>query len=170
MNQGTEGQSSVSGPTLEEPALVRGNGTAAQCSPVAHSPETRPPLSGERNDLSPPVRTMGATYLASRWEPSDLPERVLNTISQARAPSTRYLYALKWSVFSAWCTTRGADQVVCGISLILSFLQELLEKGCSPSTLKVYVAAISASHAPINGQSVGRNNRVVRFLKGSKRL
>ncbi len=27
---------------------------------------------------------------------------VLNTISQARAPSTRHLYALKWSVFSAW--------------------------------------------------------------------
>ncbi len=59
---------------------------------------------------------------------------------------------------------------VCNISLILSFLQELLEKSCSPSTLKVYVAAIAASHAPIDGQSVGMNNLVFRSLKGSRRL
>ncbi len=48
----------------------------------------RPPLSGEWNDLAPPARSMGTTSLASRWEPSVLPENVLNTISQARAPSS----------------------------------------------------------------------------------
>ncbi len=134
---------------------------------MAHSPETRPPLSGEQNDLAPPARAMGATSLASRWEPSDLPESVVNIISRARSPSTRRLYALKWSVFSAWCTTCGADTVFCDVSLKLSFLQELLEKGSSPSTLKVYVAAIAASDAPIDGQSVGTSNLVVGFLKGS---
>ncbi len=92
------------------------------------------------------------------------PESVLNAISQARAPSTRRLYALKWSVFSAWCTNRGADRVVSDISLILSFLQDLLEKGRSPFTLEFYVAVIAASHAPIDGQSVGRNNLVVHLL------
>ncbi len=122
-------------------------------------PIPRPPLSGERNVLTPPARTM-ATYLASRWEPSYIPESVLNIISQARVPSTRRLYAL-WSVFSARCSTRVADPVVCDISLILSYLQELLEKGRSPSTLKVYVAAIAALHAPIDGRSVGRNNLIV---------
>ncbi len=76
-------------------ALVRGAVSAAHCSSVAHSPEMRP-LSGECYDLAPPAWTMGATYLASRWEPSDLPESVLNTIYHARAPSTRHLYALKW--------------------------------------------------------------------------
>ncbi len=85
-NQGTEAQSSVSGHALEEPALVRRAVSAAHCSPMDHSPETRPPLSGERNDLAPPARTMGTTSLASRWEFLDLPESVLNTISQARAP------------------------------------------------------------------------------------
>ncbi len=111
-NQGTEAQSSVSGPALEESALVRVAVSAAHCSPVAHCPETRP-LSGEWNDLAPPARIMGAKSLASQWEPSDLPESVLNTISQARAQSTRCLYALKWSIFSAWCTTYGA--VLCDI-------------------------------------------------------
>ncbi len=64
-NQGAEAQSYVSGPTLEEPALVLGAGAAAHCSPMAHYPDTRPPLSGERNDLAPPARFMGATSLAS---------------------------------------------------------------------------------------------------------
>ncbi len=169
-NQGAEAQSYVSGPTLEEPELVLGAGAAAHCSPMDHSPEMRPPLSGKRNDLAPPARSMGATSLASWWEPSVLPENVLNTISQARAPSTRRLYPLKWYIFSAWCTTPGADPEVGDISLILSFLQEPLEKGRSPSTFKVYVAAIAASHAPIDGQSVGRNNLVVCFLKGSRRF
>ncbi len=77
---------------------------------------------------------------------------------------------MPWSVFSAWCTTHGADLEVCDISLILSFMQELLEKCRSPSTFKVYVAAIAASHAPIDGQSVGRNNLVVHLFKGSRRL
>ncbi len=99
--------------------------------------EMRPPLSGERNDLMP--RAVDSTFLASRWEPLVLPESVLNTISQARVTSTRRLYALKWSVFSAWCTTCGVDTVLCFM-------------------LKVYVAAIAASHTPIDGQSVGRNN------------
>ncbi len=89
MNQGTEAQRFLSGPTLKEPALVHAAVSAAHCSPVPHFPETRPPLSGERNDLEPPARTMGATSLASRWKPSNLPESVLNTISQARAPSTK---------------------------------------------------------------------------------
>ncbi len=51
-NQGTEAQNYVSGPALEEPALVCGAGVATHCRPVAHSPETRPPLSGKQNDLA----------------------------------------------------------------------------------------------------------------------
>ncbi len=38
------------------------------------------------------------------------------------------------------------------------------------STLKVYVAAISAYHNPIEGKSVGKHNLVVRFLRGARRL
>ncbi len=51
------------------------------------------------------------------------------------------------------------DWASCDILVILSFLQELLDKGHSPSMLKVYVAAIA-------GQSVGRNSLVVSFSEG----
>ncbi len=114
-----------------------------------------------RNNMAPLTRAVGSLHLASQREPTGLPERVLNSISEARAPSTRRLYALKWSVFSTWCLNRGENPSTSELAVVLSFLQELLDKGRSHSTLKVFVAAFQA---PIASQSVGRDNSVVRFF------
>ncbi len=56
---------------------------------------------------------------------------------------------------------------------MLTFLQELLDKGRTPSTLKVYVAAIAANHsleALSEVSTIGRNDLVVKFLRGTRRL
>ncbi len=168
--QGTGSQGAIGGPLVEEPTLVVRADSATDSSPLAHAPEMGSPLSGDRNNMAPSTRAVGSLRLAAQWEPTGLPERVLNTISEARAPSTRRLYALKWSVFSTWCLNRGENPSTSELAVVLSFLQELLDKGRSHSTLKVFVAAIAAFHAPIAGQSVGRDNSVVRFLKGARRL
>ncbi len=168
--QGTGSQGAIGGPLVEEPTLVVRADSATDSSPLARAPETGSPLSGERNNMAPSTRAVGSLHLAAQWEPTGLPERVLNTISEAIAPSTRRLYALKWSVFSTWCLNRGENPSTSELAVVLSFLQELLDKGRSHSTLKVFVAAIAAFHAPIAGQSVGRDNSVVRFLKGARRL
>ncbi len=169
-NQGTGSQGAIGGPLVEEPTLVVRADSATDSSPLARAPETGSPLSGERNNMAPSTRAVGSLHLAAQWEPTGLPERVLNTISEARAPSTRRLYALKWSVFSTWCLNRGENPSTSELAVVLSFLQELLDKGRSHSTLKVCVAALAAFYAPIAGQSVGRDNSVVRFLKGARRL
>ncbi|XP_058618458.1 uncharacterized protein LOC131531609 [Onychostoma macrolepis] len=169
-DQGTRTQGSIGGSLVGKPTLVVRAGSAAHSSPLARTPETGSPLSGKRNNMAPSARAVGSPSVAARREPTSLPERVVSTISEARAPSTRRLYALKWSVFSTWCLDRGENPSTSELAVVLSFLQELLDKGRSPSTLKVFVAAIAAFHAPIAGQSVGRDNSVVRFLRGAKRL
>ncbi len=121
-SQGPQTQSAISGPALEKPLLDLGAVSAAYSSPVARYPEAGCPLSGEQNDLAPQTRAVGSTHVGSRLELVDLPENVLNTISRARASSTRHLYAFKWSVFSAWCATRGENPISCDISVILSYL------------------------------------------------
>ncbi len=63
-------------------------------------PLRRDLLSQANGTIWPLTRAVGSLHLAAQREPTGLPERVLNTISEARAPSTRRLYALKWSVFS----------------------------------------------------------------------
>ncbi len=46
----------------------------------------------------------------------------------------------------------------------------MLVKQRSSSTIKVYVAAIAAFHAPVAGRSVGRNSAVIIFLRGGRRI
>ncbi len=77
---------------------------------------------------------MGPACVDAQREPFDLTERVLNTMAEARAPSSRCLYALKWSIFSAWCQNRDLDSVTSDVSVVLSFLQEMLYKQHSSST------------------------------------
>ncbi len=110
---------------------------------------------------------MGPACVAARREPFSLPERVLSTMAEARAPSTRCLYALKWSIFSAWCQDRDVEPVTSDVSVVLSFLQEMLDKQCSSFTIKVSIAAF---HAPIAGHSVGRDSVVIKSLRGARRM
>ncbi|KAL0194596.1 hypothetical protein M9458_008168, partial [Cirrhinus mrigala] len=74
-----------------------------------------------------------------------------------QAPSTRQAYALKW---------RGG----CSVGVVFFFLQEKLERRLSPSTLKVYVAAITAYHDVVDGLSLGKHHLIIRFLRGARRL
>ncbi len=45
-----------------------------------------------------------------------------------------------------------------------------MESRLSPSTLKVYVAAIAAHHDAVDGQSLGKHDLIVGFLKGARRM
>ncbi|XDV41931.1 hypothetical protein PO909_010705 [Leuciscus waleckii] len=115
-------------------------------------------------------RAVGPTCVGDQLSSFHLPEGVLNTITQARAPSTRRLYASKWSVFAEWCSAHDLNPLDCEVTAVLSFLLELLDNGSTPSTIKVYVAAIAAFTKPVNGQSLGKNDLVIRFLRGARRL
>ncbi len=65
---------------------------------------------------------------------------------------------------------RDLDSVTSDVSVVLSFLQDMLDKQRSSSTIKVYAAAIAAFHAPIAGRSVGRNSAVVHFIRAARRM
>ncbi len=80
---------------------------------------------------------MSLACVAARREPFVLLECVLNTMAEARALSTRCLYALKWAIFSTWWQDRDLDPVTSDVSVVLSFLQEMLDKQRSSSTIKV---------------------------------
>ncbi len=123
--------------------------------------------------MAPPSRPLETSCLVPRRDAEvlgDLPQEVVDTITSARAPSTRHAYALKWNLFVEWCSSHREDPRRCPIRVVLSFLQQGLEQRLSPSTLKVYVAAIAANHDPVEGKSVGKHDWVVRFLRGARRL
>ncbi|KAL0147058.1 hypothetical protein M9458_057582, partial [Cirrhinus mrigala] len=143
-------------------------------SPSLEDPlEEGPSFSGDGHYLAPASRSMEPACVASGQDTLDLaglPQAVVETITQSRAPSTRQAYALRWGLFVDWCASRGEDPQRCPIAVVLSFLQEKLERRLSPSTLKVYVAAIAAYHDAVDGESIGKHQLVVRFLKGARRV
>ncbi len=53
---------------------------------------------------------------------------------------------------------------------MLEFLQDHFSVGLTPSTLRVYVAAIAAFHAPLDVGPLGRHQLVGRFLRGAWRM
>ncbi|KAL0153035.1 hypothetical protein M9458_051634, partial [Cirrhinus mrigala] len=155
------------GPPLEEPDLVSRADAALSSRAMAHSTEEGSPLSGQGHDMASPTGVAELSCLVPRRELDQLSERVSNTILESRAPCTRQLYGQKCQVFSSWCLAQRLDPCSCDVSHVLTFLQQLLNKGRVPSTLKVYVAAIAALEA---GHSLGRNDFIVKFLKGAWRL
>ncbi|CAM4728577.1 unnamed protein product [Leuciscus chuanchicus] len=169
-NQGSAPHSAPHSPVLGESDMVPGFNTAGRHSSLADTGEKRPSLSSPRLDLAFSSRALVSACMDSQRIPVDLPTGVVNTITQSRAPSTRRLYASKWSVFNKWCTAKGLDPQACGVSRVLCFLQELLDLGRSPSTLKVYVAAISAFADSALGRALGRNEYIIRFLRGARRM
>ncbi|KAI2659825.1 hypothetical protein H4Q32_022366 [Labeo rohita] len=139
-------------------------------TPSSGSPLEEPDLVSRADTALSKLWIVEPSCLVPRRELDQLSERVSNTILEARVPSTRRLYGQKWQVFSSWCLARRLDPCSCDVSHVLTFLQELLDKGRVPSTLKVYVAAIAANHSLKAGRSLGRNHFIVKFLKGAQRL
>ncbi len=51
-------------------------------------------------------------------------QEVVDTITLARAPSTRYAYVFKWNLLIEWCSSHREDPWKCPIRAVLSFLQQ----------------------------------------------
>ncbi|KAL0168330.1 hypothetical protein M9458_036552, partial [Cirrhinus mrigala] len=172
-HQGGQGTDSFGGPLRAQQNLVLGPGAPGISPSLAHSSEEGPPFSGEGHNLAPVPRSLEPPPLVPGRDQEDfrdLSPSVVNTLLQARAPSTRRLYDLKWRIFVNWCSSHGKDPRNCGIKSVLSFLQEGLDRHLSASTLKVHVAAISANHDLVGGRSVGKHHLIIRFLRGARRL
>ncbi len=167
------GLSAISSPVLAGPSMVLGPDFSPRRLSMGDSRQEGPPLTGGGHYRPPSpwaVEVVGVAPEGAQLIASGLSTEVVETILQSRAPSTRKLYALKWKLFTSWCGDRQLDPVNCPIGTVLEFLQAHFSAGLTHSTLKFYVAAIAAYHAPLGGQSVGRHPLVTRFLHGALRL
>ncbi|KAI2664367.1 enzymatic polyprotein [Labeo rohita] len=167
------GPSSSSSPVLAVSSMVRGPNFPPRRLSLGDSRQERSPLTSGRQHPPPSpgaVEVMGVAPEGAHLVASGLSTEVVETILQSRAPSMRKLYALKWKLFTSWCRDHQQNPVNCPVGTVLEFLRDRLSTGLAHSTLKVYVAAISAYHAPLGGISVGKDPLVTRFLHGALRL
>ncbi len=110
--QGGRGAGPAGCAPLAHPDLVSQTHFPHDNTSLVHSSEKGPPLSGARHHMAPASRSMEPPCVAPGRYAADLsglPPAVVETIIQARAPSTRQTYALKWSLFATWCSSRRED-------------------------------------------------------------
>ena len=166
-------QLTLSGPVLTGPNMASKHlGPSGRPSAV-NPDQDGPPSSAQGHDISPLAVAQEATGLAPEGDQfinSGLSTEVVETILNSRAPSTRKLYAFKWKIFILWCREHQLDPVNCPVASVLEFLQNRFSDGLSPSTLKVYVAAISAFHTPLGVGTLGTHPLIIRFLRGARRM
>lgn len=168
-----QSQSAVGCSVLAGEALVSHDSQAPRWGTLGSTPEEGPVVTVRREHMasspgappSVPVALEGPDSLLTSCD-----QAVVQTVLNARATSTRTLYDNRWKLFVSWCESRKVDPERCPVPVLLNYLQDLLEKGLSVSTIKVYVAAISARHNLVEGRSVGSHSLVCRFLKGALRL
>ncbi|KAJ8006637.1 hypothetical protein DPEC_G00109300 [Dallia pectoralis] len=154
-------------------AMVSGNDSIVGCGAVATSPSgTLYPRLWELSSAGPVISGPLKVWLLERdrLTKRGLSADVIRTIQSARASSTSTLYSNRWSMFVRWCETNTMDPVCCPVEQILSFLQYLLDKRRSASTIKGYAAAISACHEGFRNKTVFSHSLVKRFLTGTRRL
>ncbi len=154
---------------LAGPSMILGPDFSPRRFSMGDSRQEGSPLTGGGYDPSLPPRVVEAVGVApegAQLIASGLSTEAVETILQSRAPSVRKLYALKWKLFTSWCGDCQLDPVNT-VGTMLEFLQARFSTRLTHFTLKVYVAAIAAYHAPL---SVGRHPLVTRFLHGALRL
>ncbi|KAL0148605.1 hypothetical protein M9458_056152 [Cirrhinus mrigala] len=131
----------------EQVLLVAPYWPTRTCPSLEDPLEEGPSFTGDGHNLAPASRSVEPACVASGRDTVDLPglpQAVIETITQQA-------YALS-----------GEDPQRCLIAVVLSFLQEKLERRLSPSTLKVYAAAIAAHHDAVDGASIGKHQLVMR--------
>lgn len=67
--------------------------------------------------------------------------------------SSKSLYDCKWGVFEELCSREGHIFFECSVGVILSFLQDLIDKQRVFSTIKVYLVVIAACHVGFEGRT-----------------
>ncbi|XP_058020623.1 uncharacterized protein LOC131188944 [Ahaetulla prasina] len=100
----------------------------------------------------------------------NMPARLIQTMLASRRPSTERIYSASWQAFCSWCQRAGVSPLRVSILHILEFLQEGLDKGLAPNTLRRQVAAISTVLSCDPLTSLSQHPSIRRFFKGAKNL
>ncbi len=136
--QGGRGADPARGAILAHPDLVP-RADAPRDSPyLADSSEEGSTASEMGHPVAPASRPLETSCLVPGRDAEvlgDLPQEGVYTITLARTLSTRHAFTLKLNLFVEWCSSHREDPRKCPIRVVLSFLQQRLERRLSPSIL-----------------------------------
>ncbi|XP_069607104.1 uncharacterized protein [Ranitomeya imitator] len=166
-NKGRKTQGDPSGSTLAQKRLVWGphqskNRWANSTSTCQRSSLPGANTASRSREATPKCLASEFSILRTRG----LSKRVIKTLQKSRKTVTNSIYQKIWKTFITWCAPEQPNPDKPNLAKILDFLQDGLEKGLRPSTLKVQVAALSSYF----DQSLADHRWVRRFMTVASRI
>ncbi len=137
--QGGRGADPARSAILAHPDLVPRADAPRDSPSLADSSEEGSTASETGHPVAPASRPLEISCLVPGRDSEvlgDLPQEGVYTITSARTLSTWHAYALKLNLLVEWCSSHREDPGKCPIRVVLSFLQQRLERRLSPSILK----------------------------------
>ena len=162
-DQGQTSKCSVSGTSVEQPALVSHSNTEPSRlpDPVTASAEHSDELRG-RDSSSSTLGTSTTSRLAHfrrSWSSEGLSDGVIELIGKSWRNSTESSYSSAWRQWDCWCFGWGVDP-------FSAPLKDIFQAGKQCRTINSMRSAISMSHTNIDGARIRQHPLVTRLLKG----
>lgn len=154
----------------QERVVPSSSGSTHRLSQEIATP-SRSGVAGERLTFASQSGIVSPSGLAGKRNclvAAGLSQAAAATCMAARRPSTRRNYQSGWNHFSAWCRNADIDPDTATVSMIVSYLQHLLDSGRKFNTVKARMSAIAAEHPGTTFKgSLGTQSLVRKFLKGA---
>ncbi|XP_060542535.1 uncharacterized protein LOC117665440 isoform X1 [Pantherophis guttatus] len=96
----------------------------------------------------------------------NIPVSVIHTMQSARRPSTNCIYDANWRLFCSWGSKTHQDPKTATPSDVLVFLQDGLDRGLAPNTLRYQVAALGTVLTAVDDQPLTLHPCRWTFLRG----
>ncbi|XP_026535084.1 uncharacterized protein LOC113419749 [Notechis scutatus] len=166
-----EGGSSPGGPILAQETMVCRSSQSVSGPPVEDSARQGLAVPGTSSAPKSTVASVSRLEVErERLRNEGLSAQVINTILAARRPSTTRIYNATWNIFCKWCHKSSINPLSPSIAQILAFLQDGLDRGLSPNTLRRQVAALSTVVSGSSSGSLSHHPRIRAFLRGASNL
>ncbi|XP_062830694.1 paraspeckle component 1 isoform X1 [Anolis carolinensis] len=152
----------VAPPTLVSASVNHGKGQLCHSSMSPRPPHSQPRSTPPRH-RSPPPHSLEDTR-------RPLSQAVMDIIHAAHRLSTRRSYESKWLKFSSFAHLHRADPLLAPTSVLLEYLASLAAAGLSLSSIRCYLAAITAYRRRHGHSSCFQDPVVQLFLQGFKNI
>ena len=153
-----ENTTMVPAPTAADDRRPSTSAKTARSTSVAAQPRT--------SSTSTQASTCRVEIIRQALSSEGVPSNVSDTILSSWRQNTNKQFESAWRCWCSWCSKRKTDPVQATVADLLTFLQELMEKGLQYRTLNVYRSAISSAHHFVDGKPIGQHHLVSRFFKG----
>lgn len=144
-DKGAKGEAHSRGTMVAEKTVVLDS--ACDVNPGAHASSTDGRFAAPGPSSAPSSSEIAADHLAlerGQLLKLGLSSGVAATILSGQRDSTVRIYNHTWKVFHRWCVRRGRDPLSADHRVLLEFLQDGLDKGLKPATLRRQLAALDS--------------------------